>query len=113
MEVYPLAKVRSLTVRRALYNFRTLSQKSGTGQALSRSHLELQSWHSDARIVQSRNPEGGCGYQNRLPIRYSDRRGDYGRDRRHVRRRCGGADHHGRIGCGLTKSRLLHRAVKR
>ena len=26
--------------------------------------------------------------------------------------RCGGADHRGRIGCRLTKSRLLHRAAK-
>jgi hypothetical protein len=61
--------------------------------------------------VRSRNPEGGCGYQNRIPVHHSDRRGDCLRDRRYVRRRYGGADHRCRVGCRLTKSQLLHRAA--
>src|SRR3984893_14063438 len=74
----------------------------------SRDKVPDHSWLSKTR---SRNPEGGRGYQS-LPVRHSDRRGDYRHDPRRVRRRWGGADHRGRIGCRLIKSRLLHRAVK-
>src|ERR1700730_16437847 len=81
-------------------------------QTIPRPCRGSQSRNSDARLVWSRNPEGGRGYQKRLPVRHSDRRGDYRHDPRRVRRRWGGADHRGRIGCRLIKSRLLHRAAR-
>src|ERR1700730_3645204 len=80
-------------------------------QTIPRPCRGSQSRNSDARLVRSRNPAGGRGYQS-LPVRHSDRRGDYRHDPRRVRRRWGGADHRSRIGCRLIKSRLLDRAAK-